>query len=83
MNLFLKGKNLEDLEIAADSKMKDFYEKITFRAIIVYYEFIVNINKYKKFDLNKFLNVFIINIGLSYRVGFNAWTSYWPLPAIP
>ncbi|MFX1363838.1 MAG: hypothetical protein ACFFCE_14350 [Promethearchaeota archaeon] len=60
MNLFLNGKNLEDLEITADSKMKEFYEKITFRALIVYYEFIIKINKYEKFELNKMLNIFMM-----------------------
>lgn len=60
MNLFLKGKNLEDLEGAVDSKMKNFYEKITFRAVIVYYEYLAKLNKYRKLDLDKLLNVFMM-----------------------
>ncbi len=60
MNLFLKGKTFEDLELVADTKVKSFYKKITFRALIVYYELIVRINKYKKLDLKKLLNVFML-----------------------
>ncbi|MFX1374429.1 MAG: hypothetical protein ACFFA0_01325 [Promethearchaeota archaeon] len=60
MNLFLKGKTFEDLELAVDTKVKSFYEKITFRALIVYYELIVRINKYIKLDLTKMLNVFML-----------------------
>ncbi len=60
MHLFLKGKSLEDLELATDRKTKDFYEKITFRALTIYYEFIVRINKYRKFDLKSMLNVFMM-----------------------
>ncbi len=60
MNLFLKGKTFEDLELAVDTKVKSFYEKITFRALTVYYELIVGNDKYKKLDLKKLLNVFML-----------------------
>ena len=60
MNLFLKGKTFEDLELAVDTKVKSFYKKITFRALTVYYELLVRINKYKKLDLDKLLNVFML-----------------------
>ncbi|MFX0023071.1 MAG: hypothetical protein ACFE9S_12160, partial [Candidatus Hermodarchaeota archaeon] len=60
MNLFLKGKTFEDLDLAVDTKVKSFYEKITFRALIVYYELLVRMNKYNKLDLKKLLNVFML-----------------------
>lgn len=60
MNLFLKGKQMDDLDLAVDGRTKDFYEKITFRALIVYFEYIVRLNKYRKFDLEKLLNVFMM-----------------------
>ena len=60
MNLFLKGKNMDDLEVAVDSRMNKFYEKMSFRALIMYYEFIVKINKYGKFDLKRLLNMFMM-----------------------
>ncbi len=60
MNLFLKGKNFKDLEVAVDNRMNNFYEKITFRALIIYYEFLTRLSKYIKFDLKRFLNVFMM-----------------------
>jgi hypothetical protein len=51
---------MEDLELAVDGRTKEFYEKITFRALIVYFEYIVRLGKYKKFDLEKLLNVFMM-----------------------
>jgi len=46
MDSFDKGKNLDDFETFVDSEIKDFYEKISFNALIPYYEDAVITNRY-------------------------------------
>ncbi|MHA2324815.1 MAG: hypothetical protein ACXACB_05415, partial [Promethearchaeota archaeon] len=46
MDCFDKGKNLDDFEAFADSEIRDFFEKISFNALIPYYEDAISTNKY-------------------------------------
>ena len=46
MDCFDKGKNLDDFEAFVDSEIKDFFEKVSFNALIPYYEDAVIPNRY-------------------------------------
>jgi len=46
MELFQKGKSLDDLERVPDREISDFYDKITFKAVIPWYEEEIETNKY-------------------------------------
>jgi hypothetical protein len=60
MNLFLTGKNLEDLQMIPDRKIQKFYDKITFKAVIPYYEQVVYSHKYQELDIKALLNLFML-----------------------
>ncbi|KKK46198.1 hypothetical protein LCGC14_0544090 [marine sediment metagenome] len=49
MVLFKKGKTLDDLEKVEDKKIKDFFDRFTFKATIPLYEMAVEPNKYTPF----------------------------------
>ncbi|MFX1481145.1 MAG: hypothetical protein ACFFCI_23950 [Promethearchaeota archaeon] len=46
MDCFDKGKTLDDFELFIDSEINDFFDKITFKALIPYYETALKTNKY-------------------------------------
>ncbi|HEC39008.1 hypothetical protein LCGC14_0596490 [marine sediment metagenome] len=49
MVLFKKGKTLDDLEKVEDKKIKDFFDRFTFKATIPLYEMVIEPNKYTPF----------------------------------
>jgi hypothetical protein len=46
LDCFDKGKNLDDFEIFVDGETKNFFDKISFNAVIPYYEDAIKTNKY-------------------------------------
>ncbi len=60
LRIFKKGKTLDDFKMMMDTKIKNFYDKITFRAVIPYYEEVVYLNKYQELNLKELLNLFMI-----------------------
>jgi hypothetical protein len=56
MDCFEKGKSLDDFEAFVDSEIKDFFDKITFNALIPYYETAIRTNRYNHplFEKNPF-----------------------------
>ncbi|MFX1428246.1 MAG: hypothetical protein ACFFBE_17465 [Promethearchaeota archaeon] len=61
MDCFDKGKSLDDFESFIDSEINDFFDKITFRAIIPYYEAALKTNKYTDPTFDK-LPLFFLTI---------------------
>jgi hypothetical protein len=53
MDCFDKGKTLDDFESYVDSEVKDFFEKLSFNALIPYYEDAVRTNRYQSTTLEK------------------------------
>ncbi|MFX0140972.1 MAG: hypothetical protein ACFFDN_45455 [Candidatus Hodarchaeota archaeon] len=53
MNIFEKGKTLDDLEAFVDTEIKDFFNKISFNALIPYYENAIKTNRYTSPTLEK------------------------------
>jgi hypothetical protein len=53
LDCFDKGKSLEDLEHLADSEFKNFYERLSFNAVIPYYEEAIKTNRYSNPTLEK------------------------------
>ena len=49
MVLFKKGKTLDDLEKVEDKRIKDFFDRFTFKATIPLYEMVIEPNKYTPF----------------------------------
>lgn len=56
MECFEKGKTLDDFEAFVDSKIQSFYNKISFNALIPYYETALQTNRYNQpfFEKNTF-----------------------------
>lgn len=56
MDCFEKGKTLDDLEAFPDSEIKDFFQKISFSALIPYYENAISTNRFTSptFEKNPF-----------------------------
>ena len=56
MDCFEKGKTLDDFEAFVDSEIKGFFDKITFNALIPYYETAIRTNRYTNptFEKNTF-----------------------------
>ena len=56
MDSFEKGKTLNDLEAFVDTEIKDFFQKISFSALIPYYENAIRTNRYTSptFEKNPF-----------------------------
>ncbi len=56
MNCFEKGKTLDDFEAFVDSEIKGFFDKISFNALIPYYETAIRTNRYTNptFEKNPF-----------------------------
>ncbi|MFX1302746.1 MAG: hypothetical protein ACFFC1_09350 [Promethearchaeota archaeon] len=50
MELFRKGKTIDDFARIEDKEVKDFFEKFTFRAIIPLYEMFLESNRYTHFS---------------------------------
>ncbi len=46
MDCFEKGKNLDDFELFVDGEIRNFFDKISFNALIPYYEDAIKTNKY-------------------------------------
>ncbi|MFX0105257.1 MAG: hypothetical protein ACFE75_07185 [Candidatus Hodarchaeota archaeon] len=46
MDILAQGKTLEDLEVFVDTEIKDFFNKISFNALIPYYENAIKANRY-------------------------------------
>jgi len=46
IDCFEKGKNLDDFELFVDGETKNFFDKISFNAVIPYYEDAIKTNKY-------------------------------------
>ncbi len=59
LKIFKKGKTLDDLGRFVDKKVQDFYDKITFRALIPYYEQIIKINKYAPIGFDSLIDLFL------------------------
>lgn len=59
LKIFEKGKTLDDLERFVDKKVQNFYDKITFRALIPYYEQIIKINKYQPIEFDCLIDLFL------------------------
>ncbi len=53
LDCFDKGKTLDDFESFVDSEMKDFFEKVSFSALIPYYEPSVRPNRYSNPTIEK------------------------------
>lgn len=53
LDSFDKGKTLEDLDHLADSEFKNFFEKLSFNAVIPYYEEAIKTNRYSNPTLEK------------------------------
>ncbi|MBY9005365.1 MAG: hypothetical protein KGD63_01250 [Candidatus Lokiarchaeota archaeon] len=60
LNIFKKGKTLDDFKIIPDSKIKKFYDKITFKALIPYYEEAIYLNKYQESYLKNMFNLMMM-----------------------
>lgn len=56
MDCFEKGKKLDDFEAFVDSEIKNFFDKISFNALIPYYETAIRTNRYTNpyFEKNTF-----------------------------
>ena len=61
MDCFDKGKNLDDFETFVDSEIKNFFDEITFNAIIPYYEDALITNRYTNPTFDK-LPLFFLTI---------------------
>ncbi|MFX0041142.1 MAG: hypothetical protein ACFFCY_17715 [Promethearchaeota archaeon] len=59
MDCFNKGKNLDDFENFVDSEFKNFFDKISFKATIPYYEEAIKPNKYTNPTLEKIPSFFL------------------------
>ncbi len=59
LNIFEKGKSLDDLESSADKEIQSLYERISFRAIIPYYEQTIKINKYEPMEFDSLIDLFL------------------------
>jgi hypothetical protein len=53
MDILDQGKNLDDLSTFVDSEIKDFFSKISFNAMIPYYENAIKTNRYESPTLEK------------------------------
>jgi hypothetical protein len=62
LNILEEGKTLDDFNRFVDGDIKNFYDNITFRAILPLYESSVELNKYVKTDLN-----LLFKLSLRYR----------------
>jgi hypothetical protein len=60
MDCFDKGKNLDDFENFVDSEFKTFFDKITFKGIVPYYEEAIKTNKYSNPTLEKLPSFFLL-----------------------
>ncbi|MFX0036934.1 MAG: hypothetical protein ACFE9I_14990 [Candidatus Hermodarchaeota archaeon] len=59
MDCFDKGKNLDDFENYVDSEFKNFFDRISFKATIPYYEEAIKTNKYVNPTLEKIPSFFL------------------------
>ncbi|MFX1379369.1 MAG: hypothetical protein ACFFA4_09760 [Promethearchaeota archaeon] len=59
MDCFDKGKDLDDFENFVDSEFKNFFDKISFKATIPYYEEAIKPNKYTNPTLEKIPSFFL------------------------
>ncbi|MHA1293355.1 MAG: hypothetical protein ACTSQJ_11890 [Promethearchaeota archaeon] len=50
LNIFEKGKTLEDFEKIPDNSVEDFYDQITFKAVIPHFESSLELNKFNIAD---------------------------------
>ena len=62
LSILEKGKSLEDFKRLVDGEVMSFYDKLTFKAIIPFYESSIELNKYVDDDLN-----LIFKLALRYR----------------
>jgi hypothetical protein len=53
MQMFEKGKTLDDFDGFLDSEVKNFYDKFSFKGTIPFYEMAVHTNRYTKFEFKK------------------------------
>ena len=60
MKLFTSGKSLEVLQTLPDRRIQKFYDKLTFKAVIPYYEITINLFKYQELELKTMLNLFML-----------------------
>ena len=60
LKIFKKGKSLDDFDNIVDKKIQNFYDKLTFRAVIPYYEEVVYLNKYQNYSYTNMLNLFMM-----------------------
>jgi hypothetical protein len=60
MDLFQKGKTLNDFERVEDKGVKDFFEPFTFKATIPLYEMVAESNRYTRFSFD-FTTRFLLN----------------------
>ena len=60
LKIFEMGKSLDDFKNIADTKIQKFYDRITFRALIPYYEEAVYLNKYQETYLRNMVNLFMM-----------------------
>ncbi len=59
LTIFDKGKTLNDLEKVPDTEIKDFYDKLTFKAVIPYFEQAILMNKYSSLDFRVIPQMFL------------------------
>ncbi|MFX0145664.1 MAG: hypothetical protein ACFE9C_16485 [Candidatus Hodarchaeota archaeon] len=59
MDCFNKGKNLDDFENFVDSEFKNFFDRISFKATIPYYEEAIKPNRYTNPTLEKIPSFFL------------------------
>lgn len=59
LKMFSKGKSFKDIEKTADEKIESFYDKITYKAIMLTQEQALELNKYNYKSVDFLLNLFI------------------------
>ena len=52
LELFKKGKTIDDLKRVEDKQIGDFFDKFTFRATIPFYEMVIETNRYTPFSFD-------------------------------
>ena len=68
LNIFEKGKTLDDFNRVVDSEIDELYDKFGFKAIVPFHELVFKMNRYTEIDIFSMLN-FILTMRKYYTQG--------------
>jgi len=70
LNIFEKGKTLDDFNKVVDSEIDELYDKFGFKAIVPFHELVFKMNRYTEIDIFSMLN-FILTMRKYYTQGLD------------